>query len=770
SLETIDSPEEREKYRRIVEDRTERRSINFTNVHKVKVNPEANDHFFDIENFSFSYAYREAITSNVNTQSFIDKNTSGGVGYNYTFKPLVIEPFASGEAFSSPYLKLIKDMNLSLMPNSVAVRADLNRSFRMRQLYNDRLTIEGIDPYYERLFTFNRNYSLRWNLFKSLSLDYSAQVNAVIDEPDGVIDGDITTEEERQYVLDEIANLGRMKNFTQDISATYKLPFDKLPLTDWLSGDVRYAVGYNWTAGSLGQEDESGDFFGHTMQNRRDRGLTGKVDMVKLYNKVTFLKSINQPTRKRKGEDEPSGGNVGKVFLKFLMSLRTINATYNIRESTSLAGYLKQPFLLGMDSSWNAPGWDFVLGGQDPDIRYRAADNGWISKSQNLTTPFLQTYTNDLSVRAALEPATDLKIQLDAQRTNNASFQEIFRFDTTGIDGYRSQTPARKGSYNISFSSIKTAFDKKGNNNSSEAFDAFTTNIEEVRRRQNALHVGDGYYDTLSQDVLVPAFLAAYSGQSTSEVKLTPFPKIPVPGWRIDYNGLTKIPALSEVFSSITISHGYRSVYSVNDYNFNINKYGDQISDNFGVSLDNNVLDYPMATQPDDSNRLVPIYILNQVTIAEQFAPLIGINIRTKNNLTTRLEFKKDRTMSLNMSNAQVTETTSNDVTMDLGYTKEGFKLPFKVKGRTIALDNAVTMRVSMTIRDAETIQRKIDGENKITNGNTNFQLRPSMTYKLNDQLDLSIYFERSVNEPKISSFKTATTAFGTQLRFSLAQ
>lgn len=771
SLETIDSPEERDKYRRIVEDRTERRSINFTNVHKEKVNPEANDHFFDIENFSFSYAYREAITSNVNTQAYVDKNTSGGVGYNYTFKPLVIEPFAGGEAFSSPYLKLIKDLNLSLMPNSVSVRADLNRSFRLTQLYNDQLTIEGIDPYYERLFTFNRNYSLRWNIFKSLSLDYSARVNAVIDEPDGIIEGDINSDQEREYIIDEITSLGRMKNFTQDISATYKLPFDKLPITDWVSGDVRYAVGYNWVAGSLGQEDESGDFFGHTIQNRRDQGLTGKIDMVKLYNKVTFLKSINQPTRKRKeDEDAPSGGNVGKGFLKFLMSVRNINATYNVRESTTLAGFVKQPFLLGMDGSWNAPGWDFVLGGQDPNVRYEAADNGWISRSLLLTTPFQQTYTNDLSLRASLEPATDLKIQLDAQRTNNASFTENFRYDTTGVDAFRSQTPARKGSYNISFMSIKTSFDKKGNNNSSESFDVFKQNIDEVRRRQDALNPEPGSYDSLSQDVLVPAFLAAYSGQSTSEVKLSPFPKIPLPGWRVDYNGLSKIPALAEVFSSITISHGYRSVYSVNDYTFNIQRYGDQIDDNFGVSLDNNVLDYPMATQTNDSNRFVPIYILTQVTIAEQFAPLIGINLRTKTNLTTRLEFKKDRSLSLGMSNAQVTETASNDVTMDLGYTKEGFKLPFKIKGRTIALDNAVTMRVSMTIRDSETIQRKIDGESKITNGNTNFQLRPSMTYKLNDQLDLSLYFERSVNEPKNNSFKTATTAFGTQLRFSLAQ
>ncbi|WP_421875215.1 cell surface protein SprA [Marinoscillum sp.] len=775
SLETIDTQEERDEYRRIVEDRSERRSINFTNVRKEKTNPEANDHFFDIENLSVSYAYSDIVTSNVNTETYIQKNVSGGVAYNYAPRPLVIEPFAKSEAFSSPYLKLIKDANLSLSPSNISVRADLARSFRMTRLYDEQLQPQYGNEFYERLFTFNRTYGLRWNIFKSLSLDYSAKANAVIDEIEDTtpIEGDIDSEEERQYIWNEIKSLGRLKNFTQDVSATYKLPFDKFPITDWVSGDIRYAVGYNWTAGSLGQNDDSGDFFGHTLQNRRDRGLTGKIDMVKLYNKVTFLKNINQPTRKRsKDDEEQTGPNLGKTFLRMMMSLRSINVTYNIRETTSLAGFVKQPFLLGMDSSWNAPGWGFILGEQDPEIRYRAAQNGWLTRSQSLTTPFMQTYTNDLSLRANIEPAADIKIQLDAQRTNNASFQEIYRYDTLdGVSGFKSLTPSRKGSYNLSFNTIRTAFDNKGANNSSEAFDTFASNISAIQNRQNSLiNASDGFYDTLSQDVLIPAFIAAYSGQSAGDVGLTPFPKIPLPGWRVDYNGLSKIPALAEVFSSITISHGYRSAYNVNDYNFNIEAYANNPNNNFGVTLDNNVLDYPRATVPNDSNRLVPVYVISQVTIAEQFAPLLGINIRTKNNLSTRLEYKKDRSLSLNMSNAQVTETTSNDFTMDLGLTKDEFKLPFKVKGRTITLDNAITMRVSMTLRDSETIQRKIDGESKITNGNTNFQLRPSMTYKLNKSLDLTMYFERSVNEPKISSFKTATTAFGTQLRFSLAQ
>ncbi len=761
SLESFNSQTERDNYRRLVEERSERKSINFTNVRKTKVNPDANQHFFDVENLSFSYAYSEAVTSNVNTQSFIQKSVSGGMSYNYSPIDFTIEPFAKADLFSSPYLKLIKDVNFSPLPSSLSFRTDLNRNFRKTQLYNDDLTTDNIDPNYERLFTFTRSYGLGWNPFKSLAFNYTARANAVIDEPDDVIVGDINTPDEKQYVWGRIKDLGRMKNFDQDVSATYRTPLDKLPFTDWLSADVRYAAGYTWTAGSLSQNDSLGNFFGHTIQNSRDRGLSGKVDLNKLYNKVTFLKEAGT---QKKGDEKTS---VTTGFLRFLMAVKNVNVTYNIREGTTLPGFMNTPFLLGLDSSWNAPGWKFLAGDQDPGIRYKAANKDWISESPLLTTPFEQIFTTDLALKTSIEPFKDLKIQLDASRNNSASFQEIFRFDTANVadinNGFASLTPSRSGSYSITFNTIKTAFDKNRSDNTSATFDQFIENIETMRTRQNRRNPF-GEYDSLSQDVLIPAFLAAYSGQNADESRMSPFPRIPIPNWRVDYSGLTKIPFIEKYFSAFTISHGYRSMYNVNNYSNSL-----QYSEN--VSLDNNILDYPRALVTDTTTgKLVPVYIINQVTISEQFAPLIGINVRTKSNITTRLEYKKERNLSLNMSNAQVTETLNNDFTFDFGFTKADFKLPFKIKGRVVGLENDVTFRMAMTLRDATTIQRKLEGENKVTNGNTSFQFRPALTYKLNDQLDLTAYFDRSVNEPKVSAFKTATTAFGFQLRFSLAQ
>ncbi|MBV6647602.1 MAG: cell surface protein SprA, partial [Cyclobacteriaceae bacterium] len=794
SLERLPTQKEKDDYKRLVEDRSTRRSLNFTNVRKEPLKKDRQRQFFDISNFSFSYAYSDVVTSNVNTQTFLQKTESGGVSYNYTPPAVSITPFANAKAFQSPYLQLIKDINFSPLPSNLSFRADLNRRFTKTQLYNDNLTIDGIDPYYERLFTFNRTYNLRWNLFKNLSLDYSARANAVIDEPDGPddpIQGDIDTKAERRFIWDQIANLGRMKNFNQTMAATYKLPFEKIPLTDWVSADYRISAGYTWTAGSLGQEDTLGNFFGHTIQNTRDQNITGKIDMSKLYNKVSFLKKANAPPPRRnprrrpppkskeetkeedkdKKEKSKSSGKFVNGFLRMLMALRSVNVTYNIREGTKLSGFTPDIYLFGMDSSFNSPGWGFILGSQDPEIRFRAADNGWLTESPFLTAPFSQNFGTDLTIRATLEPFRDLKIQVDAKQSNTASFQEIYRFDTAatggvrGRDSYRSLTPSRTGNYNISFLSINTAFENRPGNRS-DAFNAFQENIGIIRDRlqQEVESQGIPYsYDSLSQDILIPAFIAAYSGQDPNNTKLSPFPKIPLPNWRVDYAGLTKLAGLGNVFTSINLTHGYRSTYSVGNYTNSL-QYDD-------VELSNNILNYPLATiQDSTSQELVPVYIVNQVTISEQFAPLIGVNLRTKSNLTARVEYKKDRNLSLNLSNAQVTENLTENISLDFGFVKANFKMPWKSKGRVVALKNDLTFRVNMTYQDSRTIQRNLDGEIEVTNGNINILYRPTLAYKLNKKLDLTMYFERGITDPRVGSFRRATTAFGTQLRFNLAQ
>ena len=223
---------------------------------------------------------------------------------------------------------------------------------------------------------------------------------------------------------------------------------------------------------------------------------------------------------------------------------------------------------------------------------------------------------------------------------------------------------------------------------------------------------------------------------------------------------------MAEIFSSVNITHSYTSTYDVIGFTAS-----GQYLDPELITLDNNIEDYPLASVFNDNGDWVPLYVINQVAITERFAPLIGINLRTKSRLDFRIEYRRERNLALQLSNAQVTELNRKDFVVDVGYRKAGFKIPWKMGGKTVTLDNDLTFRLALSIGDSETIQRKIEESNTITSGNLNFQLSPTVSYVVNDRLQVQLYFERNINEPKVTnSFKRATTRFGTQISFSLAQ
>src|SRR5690606_8844304 len=173
----------------------------------------------------------------------------------------------------------------------------------------------------------------------------------------------------------------------------------------------------------------------------------------------------------------------------------------------------------------------------------------------------------------------------------------------------------------------------------------------------------------------------------------------------------------------------------------------------------------------NDNGEAIPVYVITQVLISAQCAPLNGINIRSKSRVSANLQYRTKRDLALNISNAQTTEPNSEDISFELGYTKNNVKLPFKSQGRTVVLKNDVTFRLNLTVSDTKTLQRKIGEEGTITNGNINFQLRPNINYVLNEKLTVQAYFERTVNEPLISSsYRRSTTRFGIKVNFNLAQ
>ncbi len=769
ALKSFNTDAEREAYLKLIQDLSYRRSLNFTNVRKVKVDPKARSNIWDVENFSFSYSFSDAKQTNFNLIENTKKNVKAAAAWQYTSKFKGWEPFKNVKWMSSPFLQLIRDFNFNPVPANISVRGELERSFSKIVYRNAVGDQQGSLPNYSKYFVFNRYYTARWNLSKNLSVDYNAKVNAIIDEPDG----DIDTKEKQDIVIKNLRNFGRMKYFEQTITANYTLPLDKFPVTNWVGADYRYNVGYNWKAGPLPLPDDTVDTqMGNIIQNIQDQAITGRLDMIKLYNKIGFLKDINSPKKKPTAAElakiktsrpdtlkrPPELGAI-KGILRLLMSVRNINGTYNLSQGTILPGFTPSPYLFGMDKSWTAPGWDFILGKQDPNLPQKAAERGWLTHNTSLTNPFSQTQTKDLSLRTSLEPSTDLKIQLDAKKTAITSYQTIFRDDGTGE--FSSLNPSRMGSYKISTLTIATAFKNNGSLNST-VFQQFSSNIQTIKDRFNTPG-----YESQSQDVLIPAFIAAYTGKSADNVNLTPFPNFPIPNWRIDYSGLNKIPALADLFSSVTLNHAYTSSYAVMNYNNSL-EYTSEVGMNNPVEHYNNG---QYASKINDTGQLIPIYVISTVMFSEQFAPLIGVNLKTKSKLTMRFEYKTRRDVSLTVSNAQVTELNNKEWSMEFGYTKNNLKLPFKDQGRIITLKNDITFRMTLSVTNNRVIQRKIDDLNTITSGNINFQLRPNVNYVVNQKLNVQLYLDRNVNDPLVTnSYRRATTQVGVKILFNLAQ
>jgi len=782
ALASFTTDREREAYLGIIRDQTIKRSLNFTNVRKVKVKKDARSNLWDVENFGFTYSFSEATQSSFNLLQNTRRSVRGGVNWQYSFNFKGFEPFKEASFLKSPFLQLIKDFNFNPLPSNIAVRAELDRSYTNMAFRNSVREAQASLPNLQKFFIFNRHYNARWALTKSITIDYASRVNAIIDEPDTDVTGgfsrllnrNISAAEYRDSIRQNLRNLGRVRQQEQTITANYAMPFEKLPVTNWLSADYRYNVGYSFRAGPIEQVDSLR--LGNIIQNTQDQTINGRIDFVKLYNKWKFLKDANTPkrplsplekARQQKAAvadtvKKPRALNGLKGLSRLLMSVRNINGSYTINQGTILPGFMPSPHRMGMDRNWDAPGWGFVLGSQDPNIRFRAAQNGWLSTSERLTTGFSQLQNRELTIRGSVEPSADLKVQVDFRRSVNSTFQEIFRFSADS-GRFVSLSPVRGGAYRVSMLSVLTAFENNTSENS-DVFRQFAENIEVIRNRFLTAR-GTGF-EGQSQDVLIPAFIAAYSGKDANRVSLSPFPQIPMPNWRLDYNGLNKIKALQNVFQSVGISHGYSSNYQVMNFTNSL-EYAD-------VGFNRSLADYNVSEFANQINRdgqVIPIYVINQVMISEQFAPLVGVNVRTKGRLSARFEYKKRRDLALNMGNAQVTEQIARDWNLEMGYTKNNLKLPFRNQGRVITLKNDVTFRLNISVTNNRTIQRKIDDVNTITNGNINIQLRPNVNYVVNQKLNLQMYYERNVNEPLVTnSFPRATTRAGIRVQYNLAQ
>ena len=240
--------EARDALKKITEDVTQRKSINFTNVKKNKTGNATKSHVYDVENLNFTYGYSETFRRNVNTEYDIQKDYLGAIGYNFNTSPKGISPFAKVKAFGkSKYARPIKDFNFNFIPSSFSFRTDINRHYQEVKLRNINNDDYSPPPTFDKRFLMTRQYSLTWDLTKSLKFDFDANNISRIDEPEGKLD----LQGERDTMWRNFWKGGRNTDYRHSGNLSYNVPLNKLPVTDWISMNARYGFEYHWLASSL---------------------------------------------------------------------------------------------------------------------------------------------------------------------------------------------------------------------------------------------------------------------------------------------------------------------------------------------------------------------------------------------------------------------------------------------------------------------------------------------------------------------------------------
>ena len=488
---------------------------------------------------------------------------------------------------------------------------------------------------------------------------------------------------------------------------------------------------------------------------------------------------------------DPNLQSVGKTVVdfstRFLMMVRRASITYRQSNSMVLPGFKPEAGFLGQTKDVNgisAPGYGFTFGFFDDNTIQNALDNDWLYKSDSIVNPASTAFTSDLDIKATLEPLPGLKIDLNAKRytANNTTIQYMF-------DG---MPQTFNGSYNITQIAFKTAFMKTGTadeNYASEVFDNFLANRQVIANRLNARMkdtrypktgfftelpaVGGelfdeklGKYNLNSTDVLIPAFLAAYTGRDVNTVDTNPFLSVlsVLPNWRMNYDGLSRLQWVKDNFRSISLTHAYTCRYSIGNYT----------SFSTWVAMDdnNNALGYVRDVQ---SNNPIPSspYDISSVSLTEQFSPLIGINAVLKNSMTTTLKYGKQRTLALNLSSTQLIESATDEFTLGIGYVLKDFDVILKLKNNQQSrVKNDLKLNADVSYKDIKSLLRKID-ENltQASSGNKLISLKIMADYVFSSKVNIQMFFDRQMSTPLISTtFPVSSTNFGVSFKFMLTR
>ena len=820
-------------------------TVNFTNVRKDRTGGKSTPKPWDVENLSVSYSHTKTTYSDEILKEEVTTDQRGDLNYNFTTKANHIMPF---KGINAKALRFIKEINFNPIPNAFSFNTQLRRLKNSRLYRLPDPVQEGIVyAFDDRRFDWTRNYSLQWDMAKSLKLNYDASASAVVDELRQV--GVAPTKEERnweneygedvtdqvtadpslpsQYRSQNLMDFGRMKNFNQGVSINYNVPFKFIPGLEWITARATYTSDYIWSAGSLSlvdliEPEYEGAEPWHTIQNSQSRSINSTFAFDKLYDKIPYFKRLqggktSTRARSRSTKDASAEGEgdskdrkkereittVEKIFVRPLLSIRELKFTYRENLSTVIPGFANTPDFFGMNGS--SPGWGFVFGLQ-PDLNIAnsnnwlesAASQGWITPTRFQNQQVLQNSSQNYEGRLKVEPWKDFAIDFRFDKSYSRNHAEDFvNRAIPGSGNVDLQQVALRdlGSYKVTYFALGTLFDSDidGLFKRFESYRAIVSN-RLPNDPNSAGHPSDpGYaegYGRQHVDVLIPSFIAAYTGEDpelvdldlTKQISSRAF--IPKPNWQLRYNGLSKLPWFKELFSNVSISHGYTSTLAVNNYQ---------------TDLQYKPLD-PFFIDPDISTRnYFARFEIPEVIIEERFQPIIGIDFKTKSNLTANFEFVKSRTLQLSTGLGQINETKSTEYTAGMGWIFDDINIAFltgirksrskrkkptdteepepvedeetRQRNEAANFKKKLQFNFDFGLRDDATYTHEFDSgrDAQATRGTYSLQISPSLDYDINKYFTLRMFMDYNQTKPKtLGGYDVTNVNGGITARFNL--
>ncbi len=815
---------------------------------------------WDPANFVLNYSSNKRMDVDPDNEYENTNDYRGSFQYSYApaFKPW--RPFNNLDKKSkSKNVKFLREWELNWFPQQLSFYTNINRSYYEQQTRNETDVDVELPVSVSKSFLWDRQLSLTWNLTKSFNFSFNSNTTAHIEEPIGQVNKKLFPDEYRDWrdsVMRSIKNLGTPYNYNQVVTASYKAPFNRIAFLDFVNANASYNSTYNWERGTVLGDVSSGN----TISNQTTYSIDGRFNFLTLYNKVPYLKKINDrfttkrsssATRGKKAKrfirtfqlkedttliikhnlknknikvnaqttdgrpyavkirvvDENNveiltkenknvrftivevlkvkkdlASEIAQYALRGLMSVRNFNIKINNTQSVVLPQFVPEiGDMFGQTNNYDimSPGLDFAFGFIGENYIDKARNRGWLMCDESQTTPAIFSRSKAVTLDATVEPIKDLKITLTGNRTDNRSDQVMFMYDD--------MTTIYSGTYTKTHMALATAL--KGSSSSdgyrSEAFEKFVANIPTISSRIRANYEGKTYpqrgfmltskwanqkfssevgdVNNMSGDVLIPAFMAAYSGKDANKVDLNPFPDVLsiLPNWRVTYDGLSKLEAVKKWFKAFTISHAYQCTYTVGSFT----SFTDWVSIGDGLGFTEDVsTGNPMPSSP---------YNITSVTITEKFAPLVGVKVTLYNNMTFNAEYRDSRTLSLNSSAGQIVEAAQKSFKLGAGYKIANFNTVLKLKGSQKNVNNDLTLNFDFAFNNNNALIRKIEtGLTQATSGTQSMTINFTANYVVSKRLTVGAYFDHQVNTPLVSStaYPTSNSNFGVSINMSLAK